>query len=82
MLVLSRKPGERLVVPQLGLVLTVLSTRGKAVRLGVSAPQELAVYREEVWRLVRRKRKARPPNAGRRTVTGSEQSDERKERGR
>ena len=49
MLVLSRKPGERVVVPHCDLVVTVIATKGKAVRLGISAPQDLAVYREEVW---------------------------------
>lgn len=50
MLVLSRKLGERLVVPDCGLVVTVVAVHGKTVRLGLSAPQDLAVYREELWR--------------------------------
>jgi Global regulator protein family len=33
MLVLSRKPGERLVLPHLGVAVTVLAVEGKAVRL-------------------------------------------------
>jgi carbon storage regulator len=49
MLVLSRKPGEVLVVPQCGLTLTVLAVEGNRVRLGISAPDEIDVYREEVW---------------------------------
>jgi carbon storage regulator len=49
MLVLSGKPGERLVVPHCDLVVTIIETKGKAVRLGISAPESLAVYREEVW---------------------------------
>ncbi len=49
MLVLSRKLGERVVVPNLKVAVTVLSIKGKAVRLGISAPEDLAVYREEVW---------------------------------
>jgi carbon storage regulator len=48
MLVLSRKPGERIVVPGCELVLTVLAINGKTVRLGISAPAEFAVHREEV----------------------------------
>jgi carbon storage regulator len=52
MLVLCRKPGERLVVPHCNLVVTVIATKGKAVRLGISAPESLAVYREEVWQKV------------------------------
>jgi carbon storage regulator CsrA len=49
MLVLSRKPGERLVVPHCDLVVTVIAIEGKAVRPGISAPEALAVYREGVW---------------------------------
>ena len=49
MLVLSRKPGERLVVPHCDLVVTLIAVEGKVVRLGISAPEALAVYREEVW---------------------------------
>jgi carbon storage regulator len=49
MLVLSRKLGDQIVVPSLHLTLTVLSVEGKTVRLGVSAPPEVAVHRQEVW---------------------------------
>ena len=49
MLVLSRKPGERLLVPQCGLVITVVAIRGSVVRLGIAAPDDLKVFREEVW---------------------------------
>ncbi|HZY89050.1 MAG TPA: carbon storage regulator [Gemmataceae bacterium] len=50
MLVLSRKPGEQVLVPQCALTVTVLSVEGNTVRLGISAPAEVGVYREEVWR--------------------------------
>lgn len=49
MLVLSRKIGERIVLPEMGVVLTVLDVRGGQIRLGISAPPEVAVYREELW---------------------------------
>jgi len=49
MLVLSRRPGETVVAPHLDLAVTVLAIKGKAVRLGISAPENLAVYRKEVW---------------------------------
>ena len=49
MLVLSRKPGERVLVPPMALAVTVLAIEGKAVRLGIAAPEDLAVYREELW---------------------------------
>ncbi len=49
MLVLSRRVGERIVLPDSGVVLTVLGIRGGQIRLGISAPQDIAVYREELW---------------------------------
>jgi len=52
MLVLSRKVGERIVVPDFNVVLTVVSVNGNKVRLGVSAPADVAVYREEIWRQI------------------------------
>ena len=61
MLVLNRKAGERLVVPGCDLVVTVLAVQGNRVRLGITAPEELAVYREEVWRRVRQEDHAPPP---------------------
>lgn len=53
MLVLSRKLGERIVVPHCDLTITVVAIEGKTVRLGISAPAEVGVYREELWREIR-----------------------------
>jgi carbon storage regulator len=52
MLVLSRKVGERILLPSANVVLTVVSVKGNQVRLGISAPADVAVYREEVWRQI------------------------------
>jgi carbon storage regulator len=52
MLVLSRKLGEQIVIPTLNLAVTVVSIEGNRVRLGISAPDEIAVYREEIWRRI------------------------------
>jgi carbon storage regulator len=51
MLVLSRRIGEQIVVPHCDLVVTVLAVQGKTVRLGISAPASVDIYREEVWQL-------------------------------
>jgi two-component system, OmpR family, response regulator VicR len=48
MLILTRKEGEQIVVPECRLTITVLNVRGKRVQLGVSAPAEIGVYRGEV----------------------------------
>ena len=49
MLVLSRKIGERVLVPDFQLAITVVAVEGNRVRLGISAPADVPVYREEVW---------------------------------
>jgi carbon storage regulator len=53
MLVLTRKPGEAIIVPHSELTLTVLAVEGKKVRLGFLAPHDIDVFREELWRQIR-----------------------------
>jgi carbon storage regulator len=52
MLVLGRKLGERIVVPNCELTITVVAIEGNIVRLGVEAPATTAIHREEVWRRI------------------------------
>ena len=47
MLVLSRKVRERIVIGD-GIVLTVVSVHGPHVRIGIEAPDSVAVWREEL----------------------------------
>jgi carbon storage regulator len=64
MLVLSRKVGERIVVPNCKVFVTVVAIHGKQVQLGISAPPEVAVHREEVLRRIAG-RAAPSPNSAR-----------------
>ncbi len=64
MLVLSRKRGERIVMPDTDLTVAVVAIEGNTVRLGISAPSEVGVYREELWHRVC----ASPENAPRRAA--------------
>lgn len=52
MLVLTRKKGQSLVIGA-GVRVTVLEVSGDSVRIGIEAPAEVAVYREEIYRAVR-----------------------------
>ena len=52
MLVLSRRIGERICIGD-GVVVTVVRIHGDKVRLGIDAPLEVPVHREEVFRRVR-----------------------------
>ena len=47
MLVLSRKPQETIVIGE-DVKISVLSVSGKQVRLGIEAPKNVAVNREEI----------------------------------
>lgn len=53
MLVVSRKPGERLLIGE-SVEVTVLSIRGDQVSLGVSAPREVPIHRQELLDRIRR----------------------------
>ncbi len=48
MLVLSRKVGERVRIGD-DVVVTVVRIQGERIRLGIDAPREVAVHREEVY---------------------------------
>lgn len=49
MLVLSRRRNEGIVIGQ-GIVVTVVAINGNRVRLGIEAPPEVPVHREEIAR--------------------------------
>jgi carbon storage regulator len=53
MLVLSRKSGEKIVFPGREIEIVVLSVKGDRVRIGIAAPPQVAVHREEVWEALR-----------------------------
>jgi carbon storage regulator CsrA len=48
MLVLARRPGQKIVFPSLGISVEVLRSRGSVMRLGIEAPDDVAVLRDEV----------------------------------
>jgi carbon storage regulator len=60
MLVLSRKRGERIVLPHCEVAITVVEIKGNQVRLGIAAPPALAVYRQETWHRLGRQRYPSP----------------------
>ena len=48
MLVLSRKKSEVIVIDD-SVRITVVEVRGEKVRIGIDAPKDMGVHREEVW---------------------------------
>jgi len=52
MLILSRRTGEAIVIDE-KITLTVLSIKGRQVRLGIDAPDEVSVHREEIYQRIK-----------------------------
>lgn len=48
MLVVSRRPNDRIVFPNLGITVHVVRVDGKSVRLGIDAPRDVRVLRHEI----------------------------------
>ena len=51
MLILTRKVGESVLIGE-NISITVLSVRGNQVKLGVQAPKEVSVHREEIFQRI------------------------------
>jgi len=61
MLILTRRVGETVVIGT-EVTVTVLGVKGNQVRLGVNAPREVAVHREEIFERIKREQgDERPP---------------------
>jgi carbon storage regulator len=63
MLVLSRKEGQSIVIPSLGIQLVFIRCKDGQCRVGIEAPREVSVYRNEVLEAMR-DRKDGPASPG------------------
>lgn len=59
MLLLTRRVGETLMVGD-DVTVTVLGVKGNQVRIGVNAPKEVAVHREEIYQRIQKEKDQEP----------------------
>ncbi len=57
MLALTRKKGESLVINN-NIEITVLEVRGDQIKIGISAPKDVPIYRKEVYMQIHEENKA------------------------
>jgi carbon storage regulator len=59
MLILTRRVGETVMIGE-DVTVTVLGVKGNQVRIGVSAPRDVAVHREEIFERIKREEAGEP----------------------
>tara|TARA_Y100000310_G_scaffold304285_1_gene343281 strand:+ start:165 stop:341 length:177 start_codon:yes stop_codon:yes gene_type:complete len=55
MLVISRELDEKVIIGD-DIVITVLDVRGRKVRMGIDAPKEVSIHRQEVYDAIQREK--------------------------
>jgi len=67
MLILTRRVGETLMIGD-AVSVTVLGVKGNQVSIGINAPKDVAVHREEIYQRIKREHEApsgeTPPTTG------------------
>ncbi len=66
MLILTRRVGETVMIGN-DVTVTVLGVKGNQVRIGVNAPRDVAVHREEIYERIKREQEegsTRPARSG------------------
>lgn len=67
MLILTRRVGETLMIGD-DVTVTVLGVKGNQVRIGVNAPKDVSVHREEIYERIKKEQQA--------LASGAEKSNE------
>lgn len=52
MLVLSRQPNESIIIND-NIIVTILAVEGDQVKIGIHAPQDVTIFRKELWEAIR-----------------------------
>ena len=53
MLVLTRKTGQKIIIAN-EIEITILETKGDSVKIGIEAPKQITIYREEIFEEIKK----------------------------
>ena len=56
MLILTRRIGEKIVIGE-NVTVAILGVKGQQIRIGIDAPRDISVHREEVFQTILKERK-------------------------
>ncbi|NNE61826.1 MAG: carbon storage regulator CsrA [Woeseia sp.] len=71
MLILTRRAGETVMIGN-DVSITVLGVKGNQVRIGINAPRDVAVHREEIFERIKNEKAAAESKSGANTDSSTE----------